>query len=390
MERAVDTDLFLEAQGHWAEDSPHCLVILHEMFLHAASEGQKEVEQVLHWACQQHMPQLDPKADTPTIQLVHPDMSRRDILSLYLEVYKLHWLPGSPGGELALFQEFSSALPGLSLNEGATSNVTRQSSPGPSCPPQGGPSHQGRASSLDHSLARVHQAHQSASSAMAALEEEIERLHWMKVHPSSGQRNMDKGNPKLGRKRQRQLSFSVQPPSHRSAISNMPSGGTGPEGRESDLGEPPQLEAEVASFLQGSLGASLAEDEVMPPEPPISWSAEWVCWRAGSCDTPARGTKLSMVQEVDIKQLAQEVRALFYHPKQMHELNPLEVPFQVPPAPPCLCQQRFMPPATSIYASWDIREIPCEKVIAHIRAYSTTGNKITCQGRVNHAFWWKV
>ena len=47
MERAVDVDLFLEAQGQWAKDSPHHLVILHEMFLHAASKGQKEAEQVV-------------------------------------------------------------------------------------------------------------------------------------------------------------------------------------------------------------------------------------------------------------------------------------------------------------------------------------------------------
>ena len=44
MESTVDVDLFLEAQEQWAKDSPHCLVILHKMFLHAASEGQKEVE----------------------------------------------------------------------------------------------------------------------------------------------------------------------------------------------------------------------------------------------------------------------------------------------------------------------------------------------------------
>ena len=44
MERAVHVDLFLEAQEQWAKDSPHCLIILHEMFLHAASEGQKEAK----------------------------------------------------------------------------------------------------------------------------------------------------------------------------------------------------------------------------------------------------------------------------------------------------------------------------------------------------------
>ena len=44
LERVMDVDLFLEAQVNWPEDSPHCLVILHEMFLHAASEGWKEAE----------------------------------------------------------------------------------------------------------------------------------------------------------------------------------------------------------------------------------------------------------------------------------------------------------------------------------------------------------
>ena len=44
MERAVNVNLFLEAQEQWAKDSPHCLVIFHERFLYAASEGQKEAE----------------------------------------------------------------------------------------------------------------------------------------------------------------------------------------------------------------------------------------------------------------------------------------------------------------------------------------------------------
>ena len=39
MERAMDVDLFLGAQDQWAKDSPHCLTILHEMFLHATFKG---------------------------------------------------------------------------------------------------------------------------------------------------------------------------------------------------------------------------------------------------------------------------------------------------------------------------------------------------------------
>ena len=44
LEWAMDVELFLELQNSWPEDSPHHLVILHEMFQHAAIEGQKEVE----------------------------------------------------------------------------------------------------------------------------------------------------------------------------------------------------------------------------------------------------------------------------------------------------------------------------------------------------------
>ena len=44
MERMMDVELFLGIQDKWAEDSPHHLVILYEMFWHATIKGQKEAE----------------------------------------------------------------------------------------------------------------------------------------------------------------------------------------------------------------------------------------------------------------------------------------------------------------------------------------------------------
>ena len=117
MEWAVDVDLFLNAQNQWAEDSPHHLVLLYEMFLHVAAKGQKEAKRGTHQGHPWHMPHLDPRAALPTIQLVHPGISRRELLDLYLEVYKLYWMPGSPPGELAILQEISSAIPVLMLEE---------------------------------------------------------------------------------------------------------------------------------------------------------------------------------------------------------------------------------------------------------------------------------
>ena len=52
----------------------------------------------------------------------------------------------------------------------------------------------------------------------------------------------------------------------------------------------------------------------------------------------------------------------------MWELGVKEATLQAPPTPPCLCRQRFMPLAESIYACRDIWEIPWEKVVAYARA----------------------
>ena len=111
LERAMDVDLFLEIQSNWAEDSLHHLVILHEMFCHATSEGRKEVEQIVcqgHW---QHMPQLNPEVGIPAIELVGPETSREELLEIYIEVYKLHRLHGSPPGGPAIVEEVLAAVP---------------------------------------------------------------------------------------------------------------------------------------------------------------------------------------------------------------------------------------------------------------------------------------
>ena len=44
----VESDLFLDEYPQWDLGSPHWSVILHEMFLHMESRGQKEAEQMCH------------------------------------------------------------------------------------------------------------------------------------------------------------------------------------------------------------------------------------------------------------------------------------------------------------------------------------------------------
>ena len=134
LERAMDVDLFLEIQDNWAKDSPHCLVILHKMFCHAASEGWKEAEKIVCQGCWQHMPQLDPKVGVPTIELVGPGTSRKELLEIYLEVYKLHWLPGSPPGELAIVEDVLATIPDQLQRREEAPQAQIQPSPGDSHP----------------------------------------------------------------------------------------------------------------------------------------------------------------------------------------------------------------------------------------------------------------
>ena len=100
---------------------------------------------------------------------------------------------------------------------------------------------------------------------------------------------------------------------------------------------------ELASFLQGSSGTSEDEDEEVLPEPSVSKPAEWVQSRAKKFDIPDRWVELSTLPEEDTGRLAQEVRALFQLPRCMHDLDPREAPFHVPPAPQCL-------PPTEVHA----------------------------------------
>ena len=175
LEWAMDVDLFLEIQNRWPEDSLHCLVILHEMFQHAASEGQKEVEQTVCQGCQQHMPQLNPEAGVPAIQLVGPETTKEQLLEIYLEVYKLHRLPGSPPGDPAILEEIMVSVPDHPQSE---EDQTREAT----AQPHHGGSHSSRSrrknnDSVERSLAIVREPHQKVLAAVSTLEKEIERLN---------------------------------------------------------------------------------------------------------------------------------------------------------------------------------------------------------------------
>ena len=186
MERALDVDLFLGAQDQWAEDSPHCLTILHEMFLHSTSEGQQEAEWYICQGIWQQMPQLNAEADISAVQLVQPKTSWEELIDIYLEVF--------PPGEPAILKEISAALLCPSMEEEDTPDATEQQSRLPQCK---------RDNSLDRSLARVCEVHWKALSATATLEEEIERPCQMRAHSSTKWRCRDRDSQESGKRRKK-------------------------------------------------------------------------------------------------------------------------------------------------------------------------------------------
>ena len=149
----------------------------------------------------------------------------------------------------------------------------------------------------------------------------------------------------------------------------MLSGKEGSKDGDSDLGEQPEPKPAVASFQQRSPETSNNEGKEMPPEPTVLDFAEWVHWKAERYNTPSWWMEVSTVPgEDNTMKLARQVRASFELPWWLQELDVERATLQAPPALPCLHWQRFMLQANSIFASWDIREVPREKVVAYARA----------------------
>ena len=67
MECHMDVDMFLDRYVRWEVGNPHWSVILHEMFLHTAKQGQKEVEQMICRGHQHGLLKLDLQADISAV-----------------------------------------------------------------------------------------------------------------------------------------------------------------------------------------------------------------------------------------------------------------------------------------------------------------------------------
>ena len=292
-----------------------------------------------------------------------PETSKEELQELYLEVYKLHRLPGSPPGEPALLEEVLSSLEECQgQREEGTYAATARPCPADPHPLRSRAHQKEKEDSLvERSLATICEAHQKVLAMAATLKGEIERLSHTQNCPEERVRSKSRdcqGHSREEQKRRCCQAWFEDPPA-----SNHPSGQRTESSEEAaiteglDLEEPPKLGPEVASFLRGSLGTSKDKGDRTPPEPAVTEFSQWVPWRADKYKTP--GAQLLAVPEIgDHKRLAREVQASFQLPQWMRELGMKEANLQAPPMPPYLHRQKFMLPAQSIYACRDIREIP--------------------------------
>ena len=96
VEWRLDAKLFLDEYPRWEIGAPHWSVILNEMFLHAAEQGQKEAETLIHRGHWVSLLRPDSEADQSAIKLVGYRTSHKEIRDLYHSIYLMRRSPGPP------------------------------------------------------------------------------------------------------------------------------------------------------------------------------------------------------------------------------------------------------------------------------------------------------
>ena len=80
----------------WELGAPHWSVILHEMFLHTAEQGHKEVERLVCWGYQGSASEPHVEAGYSAMEPLGYWTSHKEICDIYHSVYLLRRPPGLP------------------------------------------------------------------------------------------------------------------------------------------------------------------------------------------------------------------------------------------------------------------------------------------------------
>ena len=384
----MEIDLFLDGYIRWEVGSPDCSVNLHEMFLHATEQGQKEVEQMI---CQGHwhsLPNLDLQADVSAVQLVGPQPSKEEFKDLYYQVYKLRRLPESPPWGSERMEKLATKIVSFlidCLGQKGGRPLQGLQEPGLADiqPPRSKTPRRGRRdTSTERDLTKAREGHWKALATMAALVEEIERLSWSVTRGWPGicahSRSQDcQRRRSQGQNRRHHRVWPEESPAPFFECSPPwwgPGSGEDEEAKppllDFDLEPPLELGPEVNHFLQELAGSSEEEEgNRSSPEPLVEDYERWVTWQAWVHNIPGWWLELAKIPDVDDHQeLAQKVQVSFELLQQISEWHGVENYLQAPLALPCICQRDFLPQPDPKFACQDIRESQLEKVVAYAQA----------------------
>ena len=155
---------FLDEYHRWNIGSPHQSVILHKMFLHAASQGWKEAERMCHWGHQGSVRVPNSEADQSALHLIGYHTSRKELRDVYHSVYLLNRAPGFPScGEVKRRRAIQEILSSL---QNRTSPAEAGDAPG----------NERESAPLQTYEAALWVAHQKVVETAAALQSNLDRL----------------------------------------------------------------------------------------------------------------------------------------------------------------------------------------------------------------------
>ena len=327
----VDVELFLNEYPQWQLGTPHQSVILHEMFLHAAKRGQKEVECMVCWGS---MLEPDPEAGQSAMELVGYRTSWKEIQDIYQSVYLLQRPPGLPScGDWLRRKTIWDIL--SSLEDWLHRHGYSASARGDMEPREGWQSRPIRWESYEEALRA---AHQRVLDTANALQDNIERLSqrgrnrsWTcsRTHSQTCSHRCSRSHSR-SRSRSCSRAHSQSCPQS-SSQSRQPRSPNGPlPGRRVTFREP-----EVRPNFKGS-----AEDYTS--EPSVSDVEMWLEWQAWQLGTPAWWSELKAIPGVeDLRELTCKIWASFYIPEVKMRAF-LEQEYTVPPTPKCLNRNAFL------------------------------------------------
>ena len=353
-EQMVDLELFLDEYPQWDLGTPHWLVVLHKMFLHAAGWGQKEVEHIFCWGSE---PKPDPGVDQSAMELVGYQTSRKEMRDIYHSMYLLRRSPGCPScrwwQRRRAIQDILSSLT-VQLQRWTLPTTTKDLGP-----------QEGEWIGLDwqgYYEVGLWAAHQGALETAKALQSDIERLGSEQRRRSwAWSCSQSRSWSRTCSRHQSRTCFRGQSRNHARANSQSHSHGDLWGVHPWSPDEPPPRRR-VSFHNPEDKEVPIKEEASCSVEPSIDDLEKWLEFQAGQLGTPTWWEELGAMPGIqDWCKFAWKIRASFYV-LEVHLRASLEWGYTVPLAPQSLNRSAFL---LERLAYQDVRQQPALLTIAY-------------------------